>query len=181
MVASPAHGLIAQEMEVPLALQMPIMMKVIGFDRRLRTRAPSEVVVAVIFQSGNRESAVARDEAVRILRELAVSPTAVAGLPLRVVEVDLDAETLADAFREHKFTHAYVTPLRAVDVKLIAAVARSAHVTTMTGVTHYVTRGLAIGVALRGGRPRILVNLEASRLEGADLSSELLNLVEIVP
>jgi hypothetical protein len=97
------------------------------------------------------------------------------------VEVDLDAETMADAFREHKFTHAYVTPLRAVDVKLIAAVARSAHVTTMTGVTHYVTRGLAIGVALRGGRPRILVNLEASRLEGADLSSELLNLVEIVP
>jgi hypothetical protein len=50
----------------------------------------------------------------------------------------------------------------------------------MSGVPRHVASGLALGVGLRGGRPRILVHVEASRLEGADLSAELLKLAEIV-
>jgi hypothetical protein len=53
-------------------------------------------------------------------------------------------------------------------------------VVTLASVPAYVGAGLAIGVALRDGRPHILINLAASRLEGADLASELLKLATIV-
>lgn len=173
--ANPGSG--AQDVDVPMDVQLPILLKVLSFDRKLGTRAPTEVVVGIAFQGGNRASVLAKDDAVRALRAQAPPGTAT---ELRVVPVDLDDTSLARAHAQQPLTHLYVTPLRATDIGAVATWARGAGVTTMTGVTRYVTDGLALGVGLRGGRPRILVNVEASRLEGADLSAELLKLAEVV-
>lgn len=168
----------AQEMDVPMRVQMPILLKVISFDRQLRTRAPRQVVIGLLMQRGNRASVLARDEAVEIL---AASGTAIDGIPVQVVTFDLDRQSLHDVFAHEGLTHLYVTPIRAVDIGELAAEARAADVTTMTGVAEYLTRGVSLGVGLRGGRPRILVNVGASRAEGAELSAELLKLAELVP
>jgi hypothetical protein len=172
-----ARPLAAQEMDVPVDVQLPILLKVLTFDRKLATRAPREAVVAVAFQGGNRASVVAKDAALRILR---ATPQLTEGVALRVVTVDLDDTTLDAAHAAGPITHLYLTPLRATDVREIATWARKAGITTMSGVTRHVESGLALGVGMRGGRPRILVNVEASRLEGAELSAELLKLAEIV-
>ena len=50
----------------------------------------------------------------------------------------------------------------------------------MTGVARYLDDGIGLGVGLRGGRLRILVNLDACRFEGADLSAEVLKLAELI-
>lgn len=185
-VASPALGvpgsvlgtvLAAQEMEAPVDVQLPILLKVMTFDRKLPVRAPKQVVIGVAFQSGNRASIVSKDEALRAIR---AQPELMKGVAIRAVAVDLDESTLPAALARHDLTHLYVTPLRATDVGRIADWARQAGVTTMSGVASHLSDGLALGVGLRGGRPRILVNVEASRLEGADLSAELLKLAEIV-
>ncbi len=170
-------GTTEQEMDVPMDVQVQILLKVLAFDRKLAVRAPQALVVGVAYQGGNRSSLVARDEAVRALR---AQPAPAGSGALRVVAIDLDDTSLAEAHAKQALTHLYVAPLRATDVGAIATWARGAGVTTMTGVARYVSDGLALGVGLRGGRPRILVNVEASRLEGADLSAELLKLAEIV-
>ena len=162
---------------MPVGIQVSVFLKVISFDRQLHLRAPTEVVLAIAFQSGNRASVIARDEA---RQAIAAARDGVDGLPIRVETIDLDGERLADALARHGLTHLYVTPLRATDIGAIAAATRAAQVTTLTGVPRYVSRGLAIGVELRDERPRILVNLNASRLEGANLSAELLKLATIV-
>lgn len=167
----------AQDMDVPVDLQMSVFLKVISFDRQLHVRAPTEVVIGIAFQGGNRASSIARDEA---RRSIAAARDGVDGLPIRVESIDLDVERLGEALRRRALTHLYVTPLRAADIGAIAAATRAARVTTLTGVPRYVARGLAIGVELRAERPRILVNLEASRLEGAELAAELLKLATIV-
>lgn len=168
----------AQDMDVPMRVQMPILLKVISFDRQLHARAPRDVVVGVVMQGGNRTSMVAHNQAVEIL---AAQGTAVDGIPVRVVTFDLDRQSIRDVFTNNALTHLYVTPLRAVDIGELASQARAAHVTTMTGVTEHLRRGISIGVGLRAGRPKILVNVNASRAEGADLSAELLKLAELIP
>ena len=168
----------AQEMDVPVRMQVPILLKVISFDRHLHTRAPREVVVGVLMQGGYRASVVARDEAVEVLTAPA---TSVDGLPVRVVIFDLDRQDIREVFTNRPLTHLYVTPLRAIDIRELAAHARTARVTTMTGVTEQLSGGLSLGVGLRDGRPKILVNVGASRAEGADLSAELLKLAELIP
>lgn len=165
-----------QEIDVPMEVQLPILLKVLAYDRHLPARAPSGVVVAVVFQGGNRTSLLAKESAMRVLEATAT----VGGVPLRAVAIDLDRTSFANGLDSLAATHAYLTPLRATDVSVLAARAREARVTTMSGVPRHVELGAAIGVGLRGGRPRIFVNVRASRLEGADLSAELLKLAEIV-
>lgn len=166
-----------QDIEVPVDVQLAILLKVMTFDRKLAVRAPRAVAIGVAYQGGNRASVVAKDEALRVLR---ATEQLADGVALRAVAIDLDATTLAEADAKEGLTHLFVAPLRAFDVKEIVGWARRAGVTTMSSVSRHVRDGLALGVGLRGGRPRILVNVESSRLEGADLSAELLKLAEIV-
>ncbi len=181
LVAGPASAfapLAAQDMDVPMQVQMPILLKVISFDRQLRARAPREVVIGVVMQGGNRTSMSAHDQALAILT---ATGTRVDGLPVRVITFDLDRQSIREVLSNVALTHLYVTPLRAVDIGELATQARVAGVTTMSGVAAHLERGISLGVGLRDGRPKILVNVRASRAEGADLSAELLKLAEVVP
>lgn len=167
----------AQEMPVPVATQIPLFLKVLAFDRHLPRRAGAEVVLGVVYQSGNRASVNATDEVIRALNAVHAS---VGGLPVRATGIDLDKESLAVALTQYRVSVMYVTPLRAIDIATVAAAARAAHVTTMTGVPDYVARGLAVSVRLQRDFPKLLVNLTASRLEGADFSAELLKLAVVI-
>lgn len=166
----------AQEMEIPVAVQVPLFLKVISFDRQLRARGQTEYVVAVAYQSGNRASTDARDEVIRALK---VEHPTVLGLPVRLVTVDLDRESLSDCLKIHAASLLYIAPLRAVDVAALTATASAAGVTTVSGVPQYVSEGVAVGVRLQRDRPRILINLQGARLQGADFAAELLKLADV--
>jgi hypothetical protein len=176
MVLLAPCGVSAQEMEVPVAVQIPLFLKVISFDRQLRARGEGEFVLAVAYQNGNRASADARDEVIRVLK---AEHPAVRGLPVRVVTIDLDRESLADCLKADQASLLYMTPLRAIDVGALVAIASAADVTTATGVTQYVSLGVAIGVRLQRDRPKILINLQGARSQGADFTAELLKLAEV--
>jgi hypothetical protein len=176
--AGHASAAVAQEMEVPVAIQVPLFLKVMSFDRLLKSRAGDELIVMVAYQSGNHASLMAKDE---VLRAMSAGSAAVDGITIRTIALDLDRESLADGLRDQRVALLYVTPLRAFDIGAVAAAARAAHATTITGVPRYVALGLAISVRLQGDRPKLLVNVQASRLEGAELSAELLKLAQVTP
>src|SRR5947209_5257027 len=71
----------AQEMEVPVDAQIPLFLKVATFDRQLHARAHDAIVVAIAYQSGNRASLNARDDALRAFEHCGSS---LDGLPLRI-------------------------------------------------------------------------------------------------
>lgn len=176
MMALLAAPLPAQEVEIPVSTQLPLFFKVTAFDRRISSNPVNELVIAVVFQSGNRQSTTAKDEAARVLAGM---PTA-EGKTVRTLTIDLDRDDLRVALREKSATMIYVTPLRGVDIAEIATVAQAAKVTTYTGVPKYIDQGLAVGVRRVGDRPKLMVNLRVARLEGADFSAEFLKLVQVV-
>ena len=95
--------------------------------------------------------------------------------------IDLDRETLIAGLARHKPSVLYVAPLRAVEIGDVAVSARNANITTVTGVPHYISLGLAVSVRLQGERPKLVINAEAAKAEGADFSAELLKLAQIWP
>lgn|GEM_PF-1178677 len=166
-------------MEVPAAVHVPLFLKVLTFDRQLRARAASgEVVVVVAYQGGNGPTVRLKDE---VLRLIATERVGIAGLPLRAVATDLDRESLAETLRTTGAAALYVPPLRGFDLSAVVAAARAERVTTFSAVPADVARGLTVGVRLQGDRPRLLINVVAARLEGADFSAELLKLAVLVP
>lgn len=164
----------AQDVEVPVAVQVPLFLKVMTFDRQRRHVPDGDVVIGITFQSGYRNSITIRDEATRALSK---APNA----RVRVVLIDLDRDDLSAMLQHHHVQILYVSPLRAISVATIAGVAATGRVITVTGVPQYVEQGLAVGVRLQGDRPRLMVNLSASKQGGADFTSELLKLAEVLP
>lgn len=169
----------AQQMPVPVDVQVPVLLKVLTFDRRIADARGQNLVVGVLYQSGFRLSSTVKDQVMDALSR--GSPGGPAHRPLNVVAVDADEkEEVEKALTRLGVKVLYVTPLRAFDLPSLCAATRRSGTLTMTGVPDYVEAGLSIGLDLRQDRPRILVNLQAARAEGADLAAPLLGLATVV-
>jgi hypothetical protein len=170
----------AQEMDAPAQVQIPLLYKILTFDRRLGDRAPgNELVIAILFQTGYRGSLVARDQAVDALNEMRDST--ISGHPVRWVAVEWkDVESLRASLVRYRVDVIYVTPLRGVDLDPLKMAARASSITTFTGVPDYVERGLALGVGIAREHPEIIVNLGAARAEGSDFTSQLLRVSRVI-
>lgn len=172
----------AQDTPVPVDVQVQIMVKILNFDRRLPERAGGRLTVGVLYQGRYRTSANVGGEVCRSL--MALPPAALGALeslPVACVPIDLDrTPDLAAALKRERIQVLYVSPLRAVRIEDVVAVTRAGRVTTLTGVPRYVETGCAIGVDMKGDRPEIVINLAASRAEGADLNAQLLKLARVV-
>lgn len=164
---------------MPADLQYTLVAKILTFDRNLKARSGTELVVGVIHQTGFPPSLAALRE---LERAVAGSPIqAVEGIPVRLVAVPLRSiRTLEADLRREGVNLAYVVPLRAVEVGAVVQAARAAGALTVTGVPTYVSQGVAVGLGLQGDRPRILVNLTSARADGADFAAGLLSLADVV-
>lgn len=161
----------AQDVPVPAAVQVPLLLKILTFDRRMAAAA-EPLVVGVVFQGRNRASAAIGDE-VRML-------LAASARPIRVVVIDLDeTRDFRGKLVRESVRVVYIAPLRAVSVSTVAEATRGEGVVSITGVPRYVEQGLAVGIDMSDQRPRIVINLAASRAEGADFSAELLKLARL--
>jgi len=77
----------AQEMAAPAGIQVPLLFKILTFDRRTGARPPGQViVVAVVYQSGYRASLVAKNQVVDALEVL--DHSTISGHPVRWVAVE---------------------------------------------------------------------------------------------
>jgi YfiR/HmsC-like len=172
-------SLLAQEMDAPAEIQIPLLYKILTFDRKLGERAPGEdLVIAIVFQTGYRGSVVARDQVVDALKHMGDST--ISGHKVHWLAVELsDVESLKLSLVHNRVDVMYVTPLRGVELNHIVAASRAAGITTFTGVPRYVERGLALGVGIARERPQIIVNLLAARAEGSDFTSQLLRVCKV--
>jgi len=170
----------AQEMAAPAEVQIPLLFKILTFDRRLGTRPPGQVIViAVVFQTGFRSSLVARNQIVDALK--AMHDSTIAGHPVRWVAVEWkDDEQLRLALLRERTDVVYLTPVRGVELDPVTSTARAGGMTTFTGVPGYVEQGLGLSVGIVRERPQIIVNLSATRAEGSDFSSQLLRLCKVI-
>ena len=141
----PAPLLKAQDMEVPVTLHIPLFLKVMSFDRAFPARTGRSLVIAVVYQRGNRASIEARDEA---LGAIARTPRSADGVERHGIAVDLDSESLAARLIRESADVVYITPLRSIDIRAIVSAAEAAGASTWTGVAGYMAQGVSVGVRL---------------------------------
>jgi hypothetical protein len=168
----------SDEPDLSIAAQYPLLIKILQFDRNLTSRTGQEVVIGVIYQGRFRASKRACDEMRKAAQ--AAGTERVGDRRIDLVAIDIERMNLEQMLDSLHVDVAYVAPLRATDIKTITDVTRDLHITTVTGVEEYVHQGLAVGLGVWQEKPRVFVNLEASRAEGADFSSRLLSLAEVV-
>ena len=168
----------AQEMPVPVDLQLNLLLKIISFDRNLSSRNGDSLRVEVVYQEPFRNSLIVREQIESVFKKL--SAPQVKGLPLALTMIDIYREKLDEAVVSKKVDILYISPLRAYDINSISGLCRSLGIVSVTGVPEYCGQGLAVGISQNRDRPEILINIRAAREEGANFSSQLLKLARVM-
>jgi hypothetical protein len=160
--------------EVPLDIQVPAVLKALGFDRALEPTG-SGIVVGIVYDPAVPESVNAKDQVLSIHKELTrlrVKGERVTFLPIAYpTERELSAGGAQALF---------VTRLPAPSIKALVAGSRAARLLTIAMAPEQVRSGLALGMELEKGRPRFLVNVAAATSAGVSFESSFLDLCRIV-
>jgi len=165
-------------MPVPVDVQFPLFLKILTFDRNLKSRAGNEIVIAIIYQTKFKSSINTKDEFMDVMKKSTIKK--IQDIPLKLVSVDIEAGSLEDAIKKENADVLYITQLRAVDIINIVKLCRTKKLISITGVPDYVKAGVSVGIDIKEQQPQILINLPGAKAEGADFSSQLLNLAKII-
>lgn len=166
--------------EVAPERQVLVMTRALAYDDALKARVGNrELTIGILWKPGSAASeamGVAMAKAFRTLERVRVS-----GLPVKVMQLAYTTAAVLEAtVASHGIIVLYVCSGLENDLPAIIQLARKRKATTIGSREEHVIRGLSIGVFLVDSKPTIMVNLTASRSEGAVFSSDLLRLATVV-
>ena len=163
--------------EAQAARDAALVLRVLSYDRNLSSRAPSQREILTVFAPGDSSSE-------RTCRDLA---SALSALGSRVTVADRRVRARAHAYRDPTSLAQAMQSAIAVfvcgglegSVGAIARATRAQSVLTLTSDESQIRGGLAVGILQGRNQTRLVVNLPASRAEGARLDAALLRLAEV--
>ena len=168
----------AELMPVPADLQIPLIFKILTYDRLLEERGKPELTFAVLY-SPDAASVQAKDDALAILNRI-VGKT-VKKIPIRFVTIAYTtAAALQASLAESRVDVLYISPGFSERLDELSAVCEQNHVITATGVPEYVGKGVGIGIGLHQNKPQILINLPACKRGGSQFDSSMLRIAQVI-
>jgi hypothetical protein len=164
--------------DLPLNVQVPLLLRVLAYDRALSRTGAGDVVVVVLYDAASTVSGESRAAFVRAVRSGSI--TTVNGRAIKLVEVNVAAGQVGAALRQNRAVAAYLTPGLDARVDELVSAGSASRTLLMTGNAQWVRRGVSVGVGTAGGRPKLFINLPAARGAGADLPATLLQIATVV-
>ncbi len=163
---------VAEEMPVPPKLQTVLFLKILSYDRVIK----SDIKIGVLYSS-NTKSISVKNEIVSSFKSL--SEQKIGDVHFSVTEVSLGE---LSSLRSKDISVLYITPENKSNMEMITKAARSAGIMTITGVPSYVEDSfISVGIGVKENKkPEIIVNLSSSKAEGRDFSAQLLKLAKVI-
>ena len=154
------------------------LLRALGYDTNLRSRAGATLVLAILYRPGIVASRHERDEMATVFKEL--EAVTVQGLPLRALSIALnDTSLLEQAASTDEVSIFYVCAGLEDDITAIKQVSRKLKIRTAGGKASLVDNGISLAVDA-DVKPSMIVNLKESREEGASFGSALLRLAKVI-
>jgi len=169
-----------EQMPVPADSQVPLLLKVLTFDRNFSQKITSALRIAIVYDPSNPESRRAQRDIADILDRF--STKTIKQLPIEYIPLQYRGEqTLDESAKAHNINVFYIAPGNARHLQALLRVSLEHQITTITGVPDYVVQGVAVGIEVRENhKPGIFINLSASKSHGCDFDAKLLQLARIV-
>jgi hypothetical protein len=165
---------------VPARAQAPLVLRILAYDHNLANRLDGKkVTIAVVYKAGNSESDDAAGELVNLIGQIAKSTT-LSNNAINVVRIAYSDKTFDSEVQRAHPAAIYVAPALGNELAAITATTQARKLLSFTGNQEYVAVGVSVGFASEGDHTTILINLPASRNEGADLDVALLRVAKIV-
>lgn len=165
---------------VPARNQALLVMRILAYDHNLASRIDKKTVtIVVLYKPGVTESEEAAADVTAQVREIAKSTT-VANNAIQVIRVPFAEKTFVGDLERIRAGAIYVTPGLAEHLGAVTMLTKQRKLLSFTGSVEYVSSGISVGFALQDKKPTVLVNLPASKGEGANLDPAFLRVAKIV-
>ena len=161
----------AAELSVPQGVQATLTVRILEYDRALRSWSGGQLVVGVVAKRTSGAAELAQ----------ALGGRDVQGVSIRVAQhAWRDAEGLRAWIEKSGVRLLYVAEDLGTDTPAALAVCTGRKLPSVVANRKLFDAGAALGLVVREGKPHILVNLPVSRSAGMDLDPKLLQLAEVV-
>jgi hypothetical protein len=169
----------AEEMALTIEEQVPLLFKVLTYDRNFETKAGAELAIGIVYDPSDRDSSKATADLQSTLFKY--QGKTVKKLPIKFFMIEYTGNADLERFvKEKGISVLYIAPGNARNLTNLLQLSQELHLTTATGVPEYVRRGAAVGLAKAQNRPQIHINLKASRQEGSEFEASFLRYATIV-
>ena len=170
---------LADTMPVPPELQVPLILKILTYDRNFDSRAQAEVRVGIVFVAADPSSLKAKNEVADVFQRFSAKTVRSLAIKYNVIEFMSDSQ-VADAARSNEINVFYVAPGNSRNLETLRRISQSRRIVTTTGVPPYVEQGIAVGIGVEQDKPHILINLPSSKAEGSEFDASLLRIAKVV-
>ena len=168
---------LAEELAVPAGMEAKLTGKVASYDRGFASRVNGKVVIAIVVQAANADSARVGSQMQAAFRE--VGP--IAGYPHEEIVIRFsDARALAAACAQGKASIVYLAPGLDSQIEPITKALESSGVLSVASVLSYVSKGAVLGFELVSGRPKLVINLASAKRQGLAFQAALLDLARVL-
>jgi hypothetical protein len=167
----------ADDVTVPIALQIDLLGRVASYERNFASRPGSAAVVLVVTRRGNAESARAAGQIEAALRRAST----MGGRPVQAIAHPFtSAASLRAAVDGSAAAIVYLTPGLGGDIAGIAQALDGAAVLSVSAVANDADHGIVLGFELVEARPKLVVNLRHARRQSVEFSSRFLRLARVI-
>jgi hypothetical protein len=169
----------AEDMALPVAQQVPLLLKILTYDRNFEKKAGAELAIGIVYDPTDRDSAKATTDLGNTLFQS--RDKTVKQLKIKYYTIEYtNAADLERFVKQKGISVLYIAPGNTRNLANIVQLSQELRLTTTTGVPDYVRRGASVGLALSQDKPQILINLQSTRAEGIQFDASLLRLATIV-
>lgn len=163
------------------ARELELLKKILVFERNWKNKAGQELVIGILYQKSSSISSWAMEDWLNLQENLEEADRQLNGISISFQKIDLEPlSSLETALIENRIQILYITPIESRNTTRILAeitkICGRLKIGTFSAVPEYLNAGIAIGFELGQQKPQILINLEASRSQGFDFSSQFLRL-----
>ncbi len=161
---------------LPAELQAALTFRALAEDRALEARGGGPVVIGLLFRSG--QAAGENLELVEAFSRL--QSQTLRGHPVKVgFRAYQGLEDFEQWVERTQARVIYLSP-RVPELAGLQRVCLKRKIITVSSSLEVVQGGTPVGFVLEGGKPKLLINLEAAKAVGMDPAPELLELAQLV-
>ncbi len=167
------------DLAIPTAGQIPIMLKVLTYDRTLMEGAQETIRIGVLYSPDSEASANLCHEADAAFK--ANAGKTINRLPFSHVLLPLSSAAALEVSIAHQgFDVFCIADEDAKALPDIVSLSQRHGILTMSLADRHVVDGVAMAIEIADGKPQIVINLEAARAAGHDFRANLLRLCRVI-
>lgn len=167
--------------EVPVGKQTELLLKMLNYNGAIKKIDGSSLRIGIVYTESNAKSMTDYEQIGNSLFDLISAGKQVQSKKITFSGIGFtNAANLKTQANNLNVAVLYVTPGNDANLSAISEVASSSGILTFSGVRSYLTQGIASGVEMVGGAPKIVINLPSAKAQGAQFSAQLLQIANVL-